>query len=103
MGLFGKKKQELSPPGKPQADARVKVLGSGCVSCNKLESNAQEAMKQLGFDPVVGHVTDFAQIAAYGVMRTPALMVDDRVLASGQVLSVQELVSLLGDHLTGGQ
>ena len=76
-------------------EASVKVLGSGCEKCNQLEANVKEALKQLGMDTGIEHVTDFAQIAAYGVMSTPALVVDGKVVSYGKVLKVEEAVKLL--------
>jgi len=54
-----------------------------------------EALKELGMDTEIEHVTDFTQIAAYGVMTTPALVVDGRVVAYGKVLKKDEVVKLL--------
>ncbi|SEW18251.1 thioredoxin family protein [[Clostridium] fimetarium] len=73
----------------------VKVLGSGCAKCNELEANVKKALEQLSMDTSIEHVTDFAQIAAYGVMSTPALVVDGKVVAYGKVLKVEEVVKLL--------
>jgi small redox-active disulfide protein 2 len=73
----------------------VKVLGSGCAKCNQLEANVKTALEQLGMDTAIEHVTDFSQIAAYGVMSTPALVVDGKVVAYGKVLKVDEAVKLL--------
>jgi len=73
----------------------VKVLGSGCAKCNELESNVKKALEQLSMDTSIEHVTDFAQIAAYGVMSTPALVVDGKVVAYGKVLKVEEAVKIL--------
>ena len=73
----------------------VKVLGSGCAKCNQLEENVKTALKQLGMDSSIEHVTDFSQIAAYGVMSTPALVVDGKVVSYGKVLKVDEAVKLL--------
>ncbi len=115
MGFFGKKKTENkveSPSGcscggncnaKAMEDASkaktggeaVKVLGSGCAKCNDLESNTKAALEQLGMDSTVGHVTDFAQIASYGVMTTPALVVDGKVVSYGKVLKTDEIVRIL--------
>ena len=75
--------------------ARVKVLGSGCAKCNQLEAATKEALEQLGMDSSIDHVTDFSQIAAYGVMTTPALVVDGKVLSYGKVLKTEEIVKLL--------
>ncbi|MDF2907312.1 MAG: redox-active disulfide protein 2 [Herbinix sp.] len=73
----------------------VKVLGSGCAKCNQLEANVKLALEQLGMDTSIEHVTDFSQIAAYGVMTTPALVVDGKVVSYGKVLKVDEAVKLL--------
>jgi small redox-active disulfide protein 2 len=75
--------------------ASVKVLGSGCAKCNQLEENVKTALQQLGMDTTIDHVTDFSQIAAYGVMSTPALVVDGKVVAYGKVLKIEEAVRIL--------
>lgn len=75
--------------------ASVKVLGSGCAKCNQLETATKEALEQLGMDTTIDHVTDFSQIAAYGVMSTPALVVDGKVVSYGNVLKTNEVVKLL--------
>ena len=109
MGLFGKKSEEskacccggnCTPEKMAQAEAAkdasgVKVLGSGCAKCNALEAAAKEALAELGMDTAIEHVTDFSQIAAYGVMTTPALVVDGKVVAYGKVLKKEEVVALL--------
>ena len=104
MGLFGKKKN-ATEIGVPEAAheacsggmgaGTVKVLGSGCAKCQSLERAAVEALKELGMDPTVDHVTDFGTIAAYGVMQTPALVVGEKVVSSGRVLSKEEVKNLL--------
>jgi len=73
----------------------VKILGSGCAKCNKLEEATKEALKQLGMDQTVEHVTDFGQIAAYGVMSTPALVVDNKVVSFGKVLKTEDIIKIL--------
>lgn len=73
----------------------IKILGSGCAKCNQLEANTLEALKQLGMEMAIDHVTDFTQIAAYGVMTTPALVVEGRVISYGKVLTTHEIVELL--------
>lgn len=108
MGLFSRKKEEtrcccgncsaegLRAAEKAKNDgARVKVLGSGCAKCQALEANTVAALRQLGMDTQVDHVRDFAQIAAYGVMSTPALVVDGKVVAFGKVLKTEEIVAIL--------
>lgn len=79
--------------------ARIKILGSGCANCKALEKGTQEALSELGKDLPIDHVTDFAQIAAYGVMTTPALVVDDKVVSYGKVLKKDEIKAILGEVL----
>jgi len=75
--------------------ASVKVLGSGCQKCNALEAATKAALEQLGMDTTIEHVTDFAKIASYGVMSTPALVVDGKVVSYGKVLKTEEVVAIL--------
>ena len=107
MKIFGKKKEEGCCCGNCDAEtmqaaeksmssgASVKILGSGCAKCNQLEANTLEALKQLGMDTAIDHITDFAQIAAYGVMTTPALVVDGKVVSFGKVLKTEEVIAIL--------
>ena len=110
MSLFGKKKEEKTScccGGNCDAEsmakaenaknegASVKVLGSGCVKCNQLEAATKAALEQLGMDTAIDHVTDFTQIAAYGVMTTPALVVDGKVVSYGKVLNKEEAKILI--------
>ncbi len=94
MSLFKKKKEDKSET-KAKGDAYVKVLGSGCAKCNQLEAAAREALSKLGMDTDIEHVKDFAQIAAYGVMTTPALVIDGKVVSYGKVLKTEEVISIL--------
>ncbi len=93
MNLFGKKKQEAAPV--QGGLSGIQVLGSGCAKCNGLEDAVKAALAELGQEPVVEHVTDFVQIAAMGVMTTPALAVDGRVVSSGRVLTKEEAKQLI--------
>jgi small redox-active disulfide protein 2 len=76
-------------------EASVKVLGSGCAKCNALEAATKEALEELGMDTTIDHVTDFTQIAKYGVMSTPALVIDNKVVSMGKVLKKDDVVSFL--------
>ena len=71
------------------------VLGSGCAKCNELEDAVRGAMAELGLTEPVGHEKDFTKIAAYGVMSTPALVVDGKVLSAGRVLKQAEAKDLI--------
>ena len=73
----------------------IKVLGSGCTKCNLLEDATRQAVEKAGIDATVEKVTDMAQIMGYGVMSTPALVIDGQVRLSGKVPSVDDLVGLL--------
>ena len=74
---------------------RIKVLGPGCKNCHRLEENTRTALERLGVDTPIESVTDYGEIAAYGVMKTPALVVDDRVVLSGRVATPTAIVELL--------
>lgn len=111
MGLFSKKKEEKQSGcccgGNCNAEtmakaesaknegASVKILGSGCAKCNQLEANTKEALIKLDMDTEIDHITDFTQIASYGVMTTPALVVDGKVVSFGKVLKTDEVIKLL--------
>lgn len=73
----------------------VKVLGSGCANCQRLTALVKEAVEHLGLSAEVVKVTDFADIMAYGVMSTPALVIDERLALAGRVPTLDELESLL--------
>jgi small redox-active disulfide protein 2 len=73
----------------------VKVLGSGCANCKTLEARTTEALTALGIEAEIEKVTDYADIASWGVMSTPALVVDDRVVLTGRVPLLDELAALL--------
>lgn len=73
----------------------VKVLGPGCGNCKRLFANTQEALKQLGLAVSATKVEDYAEIAKYNVMSTPALVVDEEVLFSGKVPSAKEIADLI--------
>ena len=73
----------------------IKILGSGCAKCQQLEANTSAALAELGLDAAIEKVTDPADIASWGVMTTPALVVDDEVLVSGRVPGTDELGRLL--------
>lgn len=79
---------------------RIKVLGTGCAKCNKLEANVKEALAGLGkADIHVGHVTDVLAIASYGVMLTPALVIDEKPVSTGKIPSVGELQTMIEKKL----
>lgn len=76
-------------------DMILKILGTGCMNCKKLEENANQAVKELGIDAKVEKVEDIIVIMKYGVMKTSALVVDEQVKSSGKVLSAEEIKKYL--------
>lgn len=78
----------------------IKVLGTGCCSkCAALMAATQAAASELGLTGNVEEITDIEKIISYNVMRTPALVVDGKVLSSGKVLSVEEVKSILKSQM----
>jgi len=73
----------------------VKILGSGCVNCRNLEANTRRALADMGIDAEIDHVHDESEIVSWGVMSTPALVVDDTVVVSGRVPSPEQLRPLI--------
>ncbi|WP_299691803.1 thioredoxin family protein [uncultured Tateyamaria sp.] len=73
----------------------IKILGSGCQKCLALADNARAAAKAAGIDVEIEKVTDVVAIAGYGVMSTPGLVIDEKVVSSGRVLTAAEVEALL--------
>lgn len=75
---------------------KIQILGTGCPKCEKLAANAKKAADNLGLDYEMEKVTELNQIMEFGVMSTPALAVDGKVLIVGKVPNPAELEKLLG-------
>jgi small redox-active disulfide protein 2 len=73
----------------------VKILGTGCPNCLRLEALVREVATEAGLPLEVDKVTDIAEIMSYGVMATPGLVVDGQVKASGRVPAKAEVAALL--------
>jgi len=73
----------------------IKILGSGCPNCQRLEANAKEAIKELNLDAKIEKITDMSEIMNYGIMSTPALVADEKVLSYGRIPDVEEIKQLL--------
>lgn len=112
MSLFGFKKKQTPPQpapcscggactpaaqSTPAPDGApvVKILGSGCAACHTLMEHTEAAANALGLSVKLEAVTDFAEIAKYGVMSTPALVINETVVSSGKVLTQEEAAKLL--------
>lgn len=73
----------------------IKILGACCSNCRKLEENARQAVKELGIEASVTKVEDVKQIMKYGVMRIPALVINEKVRSYGKVNTVEEIKKFL--------
>lgn len=73
----------------------IQILGTGCAKCNNLTTAAEAAAKAVGEPYTIEKITDLRQIMAFGVMSTPALVVDGKVVVAGKVPSVEELKQML--------
>jgi small redox-active disulfide protein 2 len=73
----------------------IKILGTGCVNCKNLETNTRKALDDLGLSVEIDKVTDPGEIISWGVMSTPALVIDDEVVLSGRVPSADQIGQLL--------
>ena len=74
---------------------KLQILGTGCAKCTNLAAATEEAAKTLGLDYKIEKVTDLNEIMAFGVMMTPALVVDGTVKAAGRVPSVNDIKTML--------
>jgi len=73
----------------------IKILGSGCANCKKLLENTEQALKELKMEAEIEEVKDIDRIIDYGVMKTPALVINEKVKASGRVLGTEEIKKIL--------
>ncbi|MFH0999363.1 MAG: thioredoxin family protein [Bacteroidota bacterium] len=76
----------------------IKVLGTGCAKCKALEKATKEAVEKTGVNATVTKVEDIVEIMQYGIMSTPALAIDGRVIIKGRVPSIEELQQILTNH-----
>jgi small redox-active disulfide protein 2 len=80
----------------------IKVLGSGCSNCHKVEELSKQAVKQLGIEATVELVTDMAEIMRYGVMGTPAVVIDEKVVSAGRVPALSQMTTMITNALGQG-
>lgn len=73
----------------------IKILGTGCANCKNLEKSTYNAVAELELNANISKVEDIQQIMSYGIMRTPALVVDGKVIVYGRVPSVSEIKEML--------
>ena len=70
---------------------KIEILGSGCPNCKRLEENTKKAIEESGKDAEVVKITDMGEIVSYGVMSTPAIVIDGEVKSYGKVNTVEEI------------
>ena len=73
----------------------IKVLGTGCNNCKKTKAVVAEAIKELGLDIGVVEVQDIPSIMAYGVMSTPAIVIDEKVVSTGRVPAKSQVIQMI--------
>lgn len=73
----------------------IKILGSGCANCKRVEAIARKAVETLGIDADVEKVTDFAEIMKWPILSTPGLVINDKVVSSGRIPSEEEVAGWL--------
>ena len=75
---------------------KIEILGMGCPKCKKLTENAKTAVEELGVKADIEKVEDMDKIVAYGVMMTPSLVLDGKIMSSGKIASVEEIKKWIG-------
>ncbi len=78
----------------------IKILGPGCRNCVTLERHTRTALERLGVEASVTKVEDYADIASYGIMKTPGLVVNEKVLVSGRVPKPNDIAELLKQYIS---
>lgn len=76
----------------------IKVLGSGCANCKKLLDNVKMSVSNLNMDVEVLYLTSYKDIMEAGLLRTPGLLIDDKIISSGKVLSIDEISNILSTY-----
>jgi len=79
-------------------ELKIKILGTGCDKCEKLEANVKEVLSTLGIEARVDKVEDLVQIMKYGIMTTPGLVVDEKVVSYGKVLKPKDIAKILENY-----
>ena len=75
----------------------IEVLGPGCNNCKRLEANAREAVGMAGVEAEIIKVTDYAEIVAHGVLSTPGLVIDGKVVSAGRIPSAGDIAAWLSE------
>jgi small redox-active disulfide protein 2 len=76
----------------------IKVLGSGCANCNTLENRVKEVLQKHDFEATVEKITDFSVMMQYGLMGSPGLVINEKLVSSGKLLSHQQIIDLIKNN-----
>jgi small redox-active disulfide protein 2 len=95
LGMGATKPLLLAAIKRRKSMLKIQILGTGCAKCEKLAKHAQQAADNLGQEYELGKVTDLNEIMEFGVMTTPALVLDGKVVVTGKVPGVKEVEKLL--------
>jgi small redox-active disulfide protein 2 len=77
----------------------IKILGPGCMNCQTLAKRTEEAVKQLSIDATVTKVTEYDDMLKYGMLRSPGIVINEKLVSSGRVPSVAEITTLITNAL----
>ncbi len=78
---------------------RIKILGGGCANCERLDKNAKQAVEQLRVEATFEKTGDFEEYTRYGLLATPGLVINDKLVSGGKVPSPSQIVTLLANAL----
>lgn len=78
----------------------IKVLGPGCNNCHLVEANAKEAVQRLGVEAAIEKITDRSEFARYGLLYTPGLVINEKLVAGGRIPSVAEVTTWVANAVT---
>lgn len=81
------------------SEIEIRILGTGCANCRKLEANLNEVLEELEINATVVHVSDMEEIAAYGIMSIPGLVINGKVVSAGKAIKPKKLKELLKGEL----
>ena len=81
---------------KKEGIMNIKILGTGCKNCTNLTDNVKKALLNLNIEANIEKVTDMAEISSYGIMSTPGLVIDEKVVSYGKVLKPEEIEKIIG-------
>jgi small redox-active disulfide protein 2 len=77
----------------------IKILGTGCPNCKKLEKEAKKAVQNMAIEAEITKVTEYDKIMAYDILSTPGLVINEKVVSSGKIPSQSEIMSMLANAL----